>query len=234
VTLKIESNCLSVTAVNWQAIDTVFLDMDGTLLDLQFDNEFWLRTIPNEYARRQTITVEAAKAYLEPIFIGEAGKLNWYCLDFWSRTLGFNVVKLKEQVSHGINWRPEAREFLERLKASHCDVVLITNAHPETLRVKLERVNLTPWFDQVYSSHEFGEPKESQLFWERLQSARPFAPDRSLFIDDSESVLASAEHYGIKHLITLRQPDSQGPIRLVTQYPAILHFDEIYHGLADS
>ncbi|HBT55971.1 MAG TPA: haloacid dehalogenase, partial [Pseudomonas sp.] len=32
--------------LNWNAIDTVLLDMDGTLLDLHFDNHFWLEHMP--------------------------------------------------------------------------------------------------------------------------------------------------------------------------------------------
>ena len=34
--------------INWQQIDTVFLDMDGTLLDLHFDNYLLARTCAAE------------------------------------------------------------------------------------------------------------------------------------------------------------------------------------------
>ena len=36
--------------INWPQIDTVFLDMDGTLLDLHFDNHFWREHMPRRYA----------------------------------------------------------------------------------------------------------------------------------------------------------------------------------------
>ncbi|KEP73664.1 nucleotidase, partial [Microbacterium sp. SUBG005] len=32
--------------IDWQAVDTVLLDMDGTLLDLAFDNYFWQKLVP--------------------------------------------------------------------------------------------------------------------------------------------------------------------------------------------
>src|SRR5688572_6670841 len=32
--------------IDWNAVDTVLLDMDGTLLDLHFDNYFWLTHLP--------------------------------------------------------------------------------------------------------------------------------------------------------------------------------------------
>ena len=35
-----------MTLPDWQEIDTVLLDMDGTLLDLHYDNYFWLTHIP--------------------------------------------------------------------------------------------------------------------------------------------------------------------------------------------
>lgn len=225
------SSSLAVTAVDWAGIDTVLLDMDGTLLDLRFDNQFWLETIPAEVARRRGIDIAAARRYLAPIFEREAGRLNWYCLDFWSSTLGFSVAELKSAHAHGVAWRPYAEQFLTLLKQSHCKVVLVTNAHPETLRVKLEQINLRPWLDRVVSSHEYGEPKESQGFWATLQHTHPFDPDKTLFIDDSEAVLASAEQFGIRHLITLRQPDSTKAPKTHTCYPAIVHFDEIYTGL---
>lgn len=229
--LAINPTSLSVTAVNWADINTVLLDMDGTLLDLRFDNHFWLETIPAEVARRGGISLTAARQYLNPIFERESGKLNWYCLDFWSETLGFSVAELKATHAHGVAWRPHAQQFLASLKDSHCEVILVTNAHPDTLRVKLRQIDLRPWLDHVVSSHEYGEPKESQLFWATLQQTHPFNPEKTLFIDDSEAVLASAEQFGIRHLITLRQPDSAGVARAETRYPAIVHFDEIYTGL---
>lgn len=225
------AKCHSVTKVAWADIDTVLLDMDGTLLDLRFDNTFWLDTIPAEFGRRNGLTPGAASQRLAPLFEQEAGKLNWYCLDFWSDALGFDVAALKRAHSKGINWRPEAEEFLRRLRASHCEALLITNAHPETLRIKLEQVNLAPWLDKMFSSHSFHAPKESQVFWSGLMEAHPFDPARTLFIDDSEAVLKAAEQFGIGHIITLRQPDSTGPIRQTTHYPAIHHFNEIYDGL---
>ena len=221
----------SVLGVDWSNIDTVLLDMDGTLLDLRFDTEFWTEIVPATYAQNKGIDVAAAKAFLNPIHAKESGHLNWYCLDFWSSIVEFDIAQLKQQHAANISWRPEAENFLRRLRASHCEVVLVTNAHPDTLRIKLEQVHLEPWLDKIFTSHSFGAPKEYQAFWQQLQMASAFEPQRTLFIDDSESVLASAEAYGVKHLITLRQPDSGQGVRAKTRYPAVLHFDELFKGL---
>jgi putative hydrolase of the HAD superfamily len=50
--------------INWNNIDTVLLDMDGTLLDLHFDNYFWLTHVPQRYAEAHGIDAEEAKTRL--------------------------------------------------------------------------------------------------------------------------------------------------------------------------
>ena len=74
-------------ALPWNAIDTVLLDMDGTLLDLHFDNHFWLQHLPQRYAELHGVSRALADAELLPLFREHAGTLNWYCTDFWSREL---------------------------------------------------------------------------------------------------------------------------------------------------
>src|SRR5215831_5340508 len=46
----------------WDLIDTVLLDLDGTLLDLAFDNYFWREVIPAAYAISNSISIDAARA----------------------------------------------------------------------------------------------------------------------------------------------------------------------------
>ena len=43
--------------IDWSQIDTVLLDMDGTLLDLRFDNHFWLELVPRRFAEMHGISV---------------------------------------------------------------------------------------------------------------------------------------------------------------------------------
>ncbi len=47
--------------INWDSIDTVMLDMDGTLLDLHFDNYFWLDHLPQRYAQIHNVDLAAAR-----------------------------------------------------------------------------------------------------------------------------------------------------------------------------
>ena len=213
--------------IDWEAIDTVLLDMDGTLLDLHFDNYFWMDHLPRVYAAKQQISEEESAAQLQSRFHSGEGTLQWYCLDHWSEQLGMDIPALKRELQHMIRIRPFAIEFLAWLHASHRDVVMVTNAHRKTLEIKMDNVDITGWFDRVVVSHDLQAPKEDQAFWRKLQALHPFDPARTLLIDDTERVLESARNYGIAHLLTMLQPDSQGQKRLDTRFPGIHHFDEI-------
>jgi 5'-nucleotidase len=216
--------------IDWSCIDTVLLDMDGTLLDLHFDNYFWMEHLPRLYAAEHRMTVEESSAHLHSEFVAERGTLQWYCLDHWSQRLGMDIAALKRELQHMISARPFAIEFLSRLRDSERDVVMVTNAHPKTLEIKMDNVDITGWFDRVVVSHDMRAPKEEQAFWHALQALHPFDPSRTLLIDDTEQVLESARQYGIAHLLTLLQPDSRQLKRIDTRFPGIHHFNEIMPG----
>ncbi len=58
----------SLGNVDWSQVDTVLLDMDGTLLDLHFDNRFWNEHLPRCYAQARGLDEAAARAELMPVF----------------------------------------------------------------------------------------------------------------------------------------------------------------------
>ncbi|XLY88603.1 GMP/IMP nucleotidase [Ectopseudomonas mendocina] len=215
----------------WHQIDTVLLDMDGTLLDLHFDNHFWLKHLPQRYAEHHGISLALAEAELLPLFRQHAGTLNWYCTDFWSRELKLSIRELKREVAHLIALRADAELFLRALRETGKRVVLITNAHRDSLSLKMERVELAPWFERLISSHDYGFPKENQQFWFALRQDVDFDPARSLFIDDSLPILRSAGQFGVAHLLAVRQPDSQAGPKDTEEFEAVEDYRELLQGL---
>lgn len=213
--------------INWTQIDTVLLDMDGTLLDLHFDNYFWMEHIPKVYSTTFDIPHADAVVQLHQQFDEMRGSMEWYCLDYWSERLNLNIIQLKHDLHEKIVIRPHTENFLKALQGLNKQVLLVTNAHRGSLELKMLKTELDRYFDGIISTHDYGMPKEEQGLWKALQNDHHFTPATTLLIDDTEAVLASAELYGIKHLITLKQPDSQAEIREDLKYPAILHFDEI-------
>lgn len=189
----------------WDQIDTVLLDLDGTLLDLGFDNDFWLDFIPVRYAAAQAITVEEARAVLTPRFRAIEGTLSWYCIEHWSRELDLDIEALKRTQADRVAWLPGAQDFLRSLRAHGKRLVLLTNSHPRVLKIKDEQTGVTGYLDAAISSHEFQAPKETQEFWTAVRQVEPFDPHRSLFVDDSPAVLRAARSAGIRWIRGVRR-----------------------------
>src|ERR1700682_1511434 len=208
-------------AVDWSAIDTVLLDMDGTLLDLRFDNWFWQELISSRFAAANGLTTVETQGLLAPKFVGVRGTLQWYCIEYWTRELGLDIGSIKREVLTRVSFLPGAEEFLLKLKERGKRCVLVTNAHPRTLAIKNERVALTQYFDACYSTHPFAAPKEDPIFWPRLAAEERFQPERTLFVDDSLSVLDAARDFGIGWLRAVRRPDSGQPPQHTGEYAAV-------------
>jgi HAD superfamily hydrolase (TIGR01509 family) len=213
--------------IDWSAVDTVLLDMDGTLLDLHFDNYFWQIHVPQHYGLQQGLSLEESTRLLSPRFAAQQGSLNWYCLDYWSKDLGLDIVQLKHDIQERIALRADALDFLQALAASNKHVWLVTNAHPQALALKLNKTLISHYFSHIISSHQFGKPKEHLSFWTDLQAYAHFDPKRTLFIDDSESVLKTAANFGIQHIFSIHQPDSQTLQQQHSAFKMIEHFADI-------
>jgi putative hydrolase of the HAD superfamily len=222
----------SAVVPDWSSIDTVLLDMDGTLLDLGFDNHFWQVCVPRHYAAIRRLPIAEARELMEPIFEATRGTLDWYCIDYWSRALSLDIAALKRAARHQISWLPRAREFLASLRAAGRRVVLVTNAHPETLAIKDAHLGVRREFDAVYSAHELGEAKECRAFWPRLAAREQFDARRTLYVDDSIPVLRAAQAHGITWLYAIRRPDRRAAPRPVKDFPGVDSVHELAEGLA--
>jgi 5'-nucleotidase len=208
-------------ALDWSMIDTVLLDLDGTLLDLGFDNDFWLERVPRAYAAVHGIALAEARELLAGRFRACEGTLAWYCIEHWSRELGLDVVALKRACAERIAWLPGAREFVVRIRAAGKRLVLLTNSHPLTLAIKDERTGVSQLVHAAFSSHQFGVPKEDRHFWRAVQQSAPFDAQRTLFVDDSPAVLKAAVASGIRFVYGISRPDSRGAPRAHEQVAAV-------------
>ena len=189
------------------------LDMDGTILDLAFDNYVWKQLVPERYAKQKGLDYGVARDRLYAKYAAIQGDLEWYCLDHWSERLGFDVLALHREVHHRITYLPGAQAFLERVRKTDIKVLLVTNSHHDTLTLKDETTGLSEFFDGIHSSHSYGHAKERQEFWHALQEEESFDPASTLFVDDTLHVLQSAADYGVEMLVTVTRPDTSEPVR---------------------
>lgn len=209
--------------VDWSRIDHVLLDMDGTVLDLAYDNHFWQRLLPQRYAAHHGLDPDEAMTRLMAEFRATHGTLDWYCLDYWSRYTGLDIAAIKREpvLRAGIRVLPGSEDFLDAVRASGRPLWLVTNAHPGSWQVKLEETGIGRHFNRVISSHDFGLPKEHPAFWPTLQAAHPFDLSRSLFADDSLNVLHNARASGFAEVVAIRHPDSSAAPRAIDGFTAV-------------
>jgi putative hydrolase of the HAD superfamily len=206
---------------DWAAIDTVLLDLDGTLLDQAYDNHIWRDLIPQRFAVAQSMDLHAAHAEIGRRFAERSGTLDWYCIDYWSRTLGVDIGALHREVRSHVAWLPGAREFLVRMRGSGKRLVLLTNSHPIALAVKHEESGVLDYLDAAVTSHDLGAPKEHPQFWTAALERFAYDPSRSLFADDNSKMLGAARSAGIRWIYGVRHWDSKGPRREHVDHPAV-------------
>jgi putative hydrolase of the HAD superfamily len=200
---------------------TLMLDMDGTVLDLAYDNYMWMHHVPEHFAAKNGLEPAAAREQLYAKFNSMRGQIEWYCLDHWSNYLDLDVAQLHRDENHRIGYLPGAEDFLRAVRQQDIRVLMVTNSHSETLNIKDEITGITGYFDAIYTSHAFGHPKESQEFWRAMAKEEDFDPDTTLFVDDTASVLRSAATYGIGMLLEVTKPDTTADARESTEYPAV-------------
>ena len=220
--------------MGWDRIDVVLLDLDGTLLDLNYDNVFWLRHVPKRFAEQRAMSTEQALLELRKQMRRLEGHLHWYCVDYWSVTLELDIASLKREIKHLIAIQPGVERFLRWLRVREKQVRLVTNAHSASLDLKMRCTGLGGYFDRMQTSHALGAAKEHSEFWLRYQSVDPFDPQRALLIDDNFSVLQAARDHGVAELRGIRFPDSAGPERESAEFHCVDRFEDIMSGSESS
>lgn len=213
--------------IDWNCIDTMLLDMDGTILDRHFDDHFWLEHVPQRWAHRNQTTVDYAKNHLYALFRSQENTLNWTDLDYWSDRLKLDISLLKREIEHLIAVHPYVIEFLLFLKQHRKTVWLVTNAHSKTLDLKMKATRIGPYFDGIISAHQVGLPKEDDRFWGKLQDYISYHPERTMLGEDSETNLATAERFGIRYLIYISRYSSKIPPRQSERFPTIDYFNRL-------
>lgn len=211
-----------INARDWPPV--MLFDMDGTLLDLSFDNQIWLEQLPLRWAEQQHCTLATAQARLGQFYQAHHGTLNWYSSRFWQAQLGIDVLQLQYHWRHQISLREGCIDLLDELQRRGVTCWLVTNADRATLQLKLDHLalenhDLRPYFTHRVSSESLGYPKEDIQFWHLLQQQYALDPAQAWLIDDNLAVLDTAKRCGVARCIAVTQPDRRhSPVTLPRQY----------------
>ena len=213
--------------LDWSEVETVLLDMDGTLLDKHYDDYFWEEYVPRIFAAQNNLSDMEARKVLLQTYKAKEGTLDWTDLDYWSEQLRLDIPALKVKIDHLIKIHPYVVDFLKFLKRARKRVFLVTNAHNKTLGIKMKKTALNGYFDRIICAEEIGCPKEDQDFWEGLRQVIKFDKSTTMLAEDTEKILQSAQRYGIKHLIYVAKPSSKLAVKKSTEFRSIIYFNEL-------
>ena len=167
-------------------IECLLIDMDGVILDNTYDNDFWQNQIPEVIADSKGIAFDDAKRLAIQIFNYKKNTKDWYDVDYWSNMLDIDIEaqKRSEKSFSRISLYDGVIDTLNVLK-NKTKMILITNAHRKTLNIKLEKYNLTPYFDEMVCAHELNYVKEDIQLWYMLRSKYRLDYEKTLLVEDT-------------------------------------------------
>ena len=167
-------------------IECLLIDMDGVILDNAYDNDFWQNQIPEVIADSKGIGFDDAKRLAIQIFNYKKNTKDWYDVDYWSNMLDIDIEaqKRSEKSFSRISLYDGVIDTLSILK-NKTKMILITNAHRKTLNIKLEKYNLTPYFDEMVCAHELHYVKEDIQLWYMLRSKYRLDYEKTLLVEDT-------------------------------------------------
>lgn len=217
-------------SLDWDRIDDVLLDMDGTLLDRHFDNFFFEEELPRRYAARQGLSFENARDRLMSMYRSVEGELAWTDLHYWTKRVGIDVVAMHKELDYMIGFLPGAEAFLRELRARGKRIIVLTNAHQAGVAVKSAKTGLDRYVDRIVDAFEVGYLKMRPEYWPACQQLVEFNPTRSLYVDDDESCLGAARQFGIAGIVHSAKSSSQLPPTHSSRFTSVEQLSQLVNG----
>jgi len=218
------------SVLNWDGIDDVLIDMDGTLLDRHFDNFFFEEELPRRYAVMQGLSFEASRERLMAMYRSVEGELAWTDLHYWSGRVGIDVVAMHRELQHLIGFLPGAEDFLKAVRTKGKRLIVLTNAHDTGVAIKSAKTGLDRHVDRIVDAFEVGYLKMRPEYWPACRRLVGFDPGRSLYVDDDETCLVAARHYGIATIIHSAKSSSQLPPVWSSNFVSVEHLPALLNG----
>lgn len=182
----------------------MLVDMDGVILDNTYDNNFWQNQIPGVISKNKNISFEDAKRLAVQIFNYKKNTKDWYDVDYWSNMLNVDIeAEKRSSISFDrIQLYEGVTKTLNKLK-DNFRLILITNAHRKTLNIKLEKYNLSPYFENMICAHELHYVKENIQLWYMLKSRFKLDYTKTLLIEDTINNIKVGLSAGISQAVYL-------------------------------
>ncbi len=213
--------------LDWHSVDDVLLDMDGTLLDRDFDNFFFEEELPRRYAALHRLSEQAAREKLFALYRSVEGELAWTDLHYWTKTTGIDVVALTQELSGRICYLPGVEAFLGAVRAKRKRMTVLTNAHADGVAIKCRKTGVDKQVDRIVNAFEVGCLKMRSDYWPACRKLVGFDPGRALYIDDDEACLAAAQAFGIRHIFHSARSSTKLPPHPSSRYTPLENLQDL-------
>ena len=167
-----------------KSLRIISFDVDGTLVDLEYNDLIWFKEIPELVAKKKKISFEKSLKFVHEEYakLGEHN-LNWYDINYWISYFGIEISpdKIFEKYEPQVKIYPEVIPLLEELKKKYI-LIVITAMPREFLIPKMK--NLEKYFKFSFSAlSDFKELKNSEIY-SKISKALKVPPKQILHIGD--------------------------------------------------
>ncbi|MCX7965681.1 MAG: HAD family hydrolase [Syntrophorhabdaceae bacterium] len=165
----------------------ISFDLDGTLVSAKYGDMVWNHGIPEEYAKKYSISFDEAKEKVinEYKTMGDSHIL-WYDITYWLDRFGLSIDarELLDRYESYIVTADKIKEGLEGLKKRY-NLIVASNAARIFVEKELEYTGLMPFFQNVISATtDFGIVKKGEDFYKKICLEMNVRPEEVIHIGD--------------------------------------------------
>ena len=175
----------------------ILSDLDGVILDLNYDMRFWKDWLPDTLALETGKSSAEVKADIKSMMGEQEASLNCYDLNYWDELLGIDSLEIIKNQEERCSFLKGSEEALKKISSLSNPKYILTNGDPRLFDFKSESANFLDYFDSHICSMHLGYAKEQKEFWTLASRYLKVDLRHSIFIDDSFKVVNSAVNAGV-------------------------------------
>jgi putative hydrolase of the HAD superfamily len=149
-------------------VKVVSFDADGTLVTPDFSQAVWYEGIPSLYARRNGISFQEAKAFIEKEYqvVGDH-RIEWYDIKYWLQRFGLGPPlaghqQILEDYRHRVSCYPEVTQALSSLSKDYT-LIVVSCSTREFLSYLLD--GMEKYFARIFSTvSDYGQVKTPEFY----------------------------------------------------------------------
>ena len=209
-----------MTKINFNTV--ILSDLDGVILDLNYDIKFWKEWLPAELAIKSGEPIAAMRENLVSLMKEQEAGLNWYDLNFWDELLDVDCLEIIKAQEERCSFLPGALESLKEISSLPNPKYILTNGDPRLFHFKSESAQFLDFFDASLCSMQMGYAKEQKEFWSLASNYLRVDLQNSIFIDDNFKVVTSAVNAGVGQVYWINPGRHKVLQNGVETYPSLL------------